>query len=135
MSVSGAGGTSGGIGSFFLGVCMMCGGFYLLLQSIVVSAPFSLGSSLYHVSAMGGSIGITSGMLLIPLIFGIGFVFYNAKNPLGWLLFLGSLVAIIFGVLANLQLSFRQMSLFDLLVVLVLSFGGVGLFLRSLRAN
>jgi len=135
MSTSGAGGTSGGIGCFFLGVIMMCGGFYLLLQSIVVSVPFSLGASLYHFSAMGSPVGVTSGMLLIPLIFGVGMVFYNAKNPLGWLLFIGALVAIIFGVLANLQFSFRQMSLFDLLVVLVLCFGGTGLFLRSLRAS
>ena len=30
--MKGAGGTSGGSGQFFLGLIMMCGGFYLLLK-------------------------------------------------------------------------------------------------------
>ena len=36
----------------------------------------------------------TSGMVLIPFIFGIGIIFYNARNFLGWLLAGGSLVAL-----------------------------------------
>ncbi|WP_018610759.1 hypothetical protein [Uliginosibacterium gangwonense] len=132
MKITGAGGTSGGVGSFLLGLVMMCGGFYLLLHSIMIYIPFSLGAPLYYASAMGG-MSITSGMLLIPLVFGVGMVFYNARNPLGWLLFVGALVAIIFGVLSNIQFSLRAMSLFDLLVILVLCVGGLGLFLRSLR--
>jgi len=135
MAVKGAGGTPGGTGSFFLGLAMMCAGFYLLLHAIVISAPYSMGAALYHISAMGDSVGITSGMLLIPMIFGVGIVFYNAKNPLGWLLFAGSLLAIVVGVLANLHFSLRYMSLFELLVILVLCFGGIGLFLRSLRTS
>lgn len=108
----------------------MCGGFYLLLNAISVTSNFSLGYRLYNV----GGMGITGGTILIPLIFGIGIIFYNAKNLLGWLLTLGSLTALIFGVLASVRFNLRTMTTFDLLVILVLAVGGLGLFLRSLKA-
>lgn len=129
----GAGGTSGGVGQFFIGLVMMCGGFYLLLNSISVTSNFGFGTRMYGVSAFGGSFGITSGMIMIPFMFGVGFIFYDSKNWIGWLLSLGSLVALIFGVIAAIRFNFRAMSAFDLIAILVLAIGGLGLFLRSLK--
>ena len=126
----GAGGSQGGIGQFLIGIAMMCGGFYMLLNSITVSSHFGLGYHLYSF----GRIGVTSGMILIPLIFGIGVIFYDSRKWYGWLLSLGSLIALIFGVISSIHFRFRPMSVFDLIVILVLSFGGLGLFLRSLRS-
>ena len=45
------------------------------------------------------------------------------------------LIGLIFGVIANMQLQFARISAFDLIVILVLLVGGIGLFLRSLRAG
>lgn len=135
MSIQGAGGSPGGTGSFVLGFLMMCAGIYLLLQSIVVAQPFGLGTGLYHFIAFGGPVSITSGMLLVPLMIGIGLVFYNARNILGWALACGSLAALVVGVLVNLRFVMRPMSLFELLGILVLALGGLGLFLRSLKAS
>lgn len=125
----GAGGSEGGEIQFLIGIVMMIAGFYLLLNAISIDTRFGLGMRLYGV----GGFGITSGILMIPFIAGVIFIFYNASNPLGWVLSIGSLVALIAGVLANSQFSFRTMSAFDLIVILVLSFGGLGVFLRSLR--
>ena len=129
----GAGGTSGGVGSFFIGVIMMCAGFYLLLNAITVTSSFGMGMRLYGFSAMGGLYNITSGMVIIPFIFGVGLVFYNSKNILGWILSIGSLSALIFGVISSIRFSFKTMTSFDLIVILVLAVGGIGLFLRSLK--
>ena len=129
----GAGGTSGGLGQFFIGLIMMCGGFYMLLNAINVSSSFGMGMRLYGFSAMGGSHSITTGMVMIPFIFGIGLIFYNGRNLLGWILAIGSVTALIFGVIASIQFSFKHMTAFDLIVILVLSMGGLGLFLRSLK--
>ena len=129
----GAGGSRGGIGSYLLGLSMMCGGFYLLFNSIVVSSRFGTGYRVFSVPAFGGQYAITSGMLMIPFIFGVVMIFYNSRNYFGWLLALGSLLALIFGVLASVNFSFRSMSAFDLIVILVLCAGGLGLFLRSLQ--
>lgn len=129
----GAGGTSGGTGQFILGLIMMCGGFYLLLNAITVRSTFGMGMRLYSFSGAGG-FSITTGMVMIPFILGVGIIFYNARNIVGWLLGGGSLVALIFGVISSIHFSFRTMSAFDLIVILVLAVGGLGLFLRSLRA-
>ncbi|NKF49622.1 hypothetical protein G3R49_03405 [Shewanella sp. WXL01] len=127
--MNGAGGTSGGVGQFFIGLIMMCGGFYMLLKAIKVTSSFGFGYSLYSV----GSYNLTSGMIMIPFIFGVGIMFYNAKNILGWVLTFGSLTGLIFGVISSIQFRFTHMSAFDLIVILVLSMGGLGLFLRSLK--
>jgi uncharacterized protein len=129
----GAGGTSGGIGQFIIGVIMMCGGFYLLLNSIVVTSFFGMGFNLYGVSFFGGHFNITSGMVMIPFMFGVGMIFYNRKNIIGWLLTVFSIVALVFGVISSTQFQFKSMSAFELIVILVLAVGGIGLFLNSLR--
>ena len=130
MPMRGAGGTDGGTLSFLIGLAMMIGGGYLLLKAIIVQPVFGLGTIAFGL----GGVPVTTGMILIPFLFGVGMIFYNARNWLGWLLTLGSLVALIFGVLSNLNIQFARMSLFDLLVILVLLVGGIGLFLRSLRS-
>jgi len=131
--MKGAGGTSGGLGHFFIGLIMMCGGFYMLLNAINVTSSFGMGMRLYGFSAMGGNYNITSGMVMIPFMFGVGLIFYNGKNILGWLLAIGSITGLIFGVISSIRFSFRTMTSFDLIVILVLAMGGLGLFLRSLK--
>jgi uncharacterized protein len=131
----GAGGSKGGVGEFWLGLVMLIGGGYLLLDAIAVNTHFGLGMRLYSVDAWGRSFGITSGMVLIPFMFGVGMIFYNARNWLGWLLAGGAMVALVFGVIASLQFSLRSMTAFELLTILVLLTGGLGLFLRSLRPH
>lgn len=130
----GAGGTSGGLGHFFIGLIMMCGGFYMLLNAITVTSNFGMGMRLYGFSAMGGNYNVTSGMIMIPFIFGVGLIFYNSKNILGWILSLGSITGLIFGVISSIRFSFKTMTSFDLIVILILAIGGLGLFLRSLKA-
>ncbi|MBO2621793.1 hypothetical protein [Shewanella algae] len=133
--MNGAGGSSGGVGQFFIGLIMMCGGGYMLLNAIRVSSNFGLGTRLYGVPAFGSQWGITGGMILVPFILGVGMIFYNGKNILGWLLAIGSITAMIFGVISTIHFSLRSMSSFDLLVILVLLTGGIGLFLRSLKGS
>ncbi|GAA5219094.1 hypothetical protein ACFSJ3_17210 [Corallincola platygyrae] len=132
--MNGAGGTRGGVGQFFIGLVMMCGGFYMLFNAITVRSTFGMGTSLYGFRAFGGMWSVTSGMVMIPFIFGVGLIFYNSKNILGWILTIGSLVALTFGVISSIQFNMRSMTAFDLIVILVLSVGGVGLFLRSLKS-
>ncbi|KHK03941.1 hypothetical protein [Desulfovibrio sp. TomC] len=131
MAVNGAGGTPGGLGRFFLGLAMMVAGGYLFLSSIRVYNFFTMGYSLYAF----GPVRLTTGMTLLPLGLGIVMIFYNARNILGWLLFLGSLLAVGVGVIASIRFSLAGMSLFDLLVILTLLLGGLGLFLSSLRSQ
>ena len=109
-----------------VGLAMLAGGTYLLLQNIVVGSFGFFGYPLYN--AWG--LQLTSGYALIPLIFGIGLLFYGWRT-LGWTVTGCSAVAIFFGVLAEMRITFRTMSMFDLLVILTLIAGGIGLLLRT----
>jgi hypothetical protein len=128
--MKGAGGTTGGSGKFIIGLIMLCGGLYLLFNSINVYSSYGFSARLYSL----GGYRVTSGMVMIPFMFGVGMVFYNARNYLGWLLAGGSLVALVFGVISSIQFTFQSMNAFDLIVILVLSVGGLGLFLSSLKS-
>lgn len=125
----GAGGTDGGGGTFLVGIIMMIAGGYLLLNGIIVRPQLGFGMVAFRL----GGLPVTTGMVLIPFVFGVGLIFYNSRNWLGWLLACGSIIALVAGVIANMTLQLAAMSAFDLLIILVLIAGGLGLFLRSLR--
>ena len=118
----GAGGTPGGLGEFFFGLALACGGGYLLLQQVTVSSGYW---TLWGYNAFGFS--------LIPLLIGIGMVFFDGKSKLGWVLTsLGALV-IVLGIITNLNIFFRPTSLYNTLIILALLAGGLGLIARSVR--
>ena len=126
----GAGGTSGGIGRFLIGLTMMISGGYLFLNAVRVNHSFSMGYAIYRF----GNIGITTGMVLVPFIFGVGLVFYDSKNLLGWGLGIGSLIMLFFGIISSINFRLAPMSAFELLTIIVLTIGGAGLFLSSLKS-
>lgn len=127
----GAGGTDGGVMGFVIGFVMICAGGYLLLRGITIQPVFGFGRT----SFMLGGFPVTSGMVMVPFMFGVGIIFYDASKWYGWALAAGSLIALIFGVISSLQFQFARMTAFDLIVILMLLVGGIGLFLRSLRAS
>ncbi len=131
MAVKGAGGSNGGIGRFFMGLIMMIAGGYLFFNAIRVTNHFHMGYSIYSF----GSYHLTSGMVLVPLIFGIGIIFFNSRNFIGWFLSGGSLIMLIFGIITSIDLRLRHMSAFELIMILVLMIGGLGMFLSSLRGH
>lgn len=124
---AGAGGRPGGLAPFLLGVAMSIAGGYLLLNALRVLHGF--GGGLFAI----GGFNVTGGMILIPFIIGTGIIFYDASKWYGWLLAGGSLLALIIGAIASVRFSFEGMTAFDLIVILVLFFGGMGLVLRSVR--
>lgn len=118
----GAGGTPGGLGPFFAGAAMVIAGGYLLLNQVTVISGFW---------TLWGFNGF--GLSLVPLLAGIGFLFFNGKSPVGWFLTAAGTVIIVVGIIANLSIWFRPTSLFNTLLILGLLAGGIGLVARSLR--
>ncbi len=118
----GAGGTPGGIGTFVLGLILAVAGGYLLTSRVQVTTGLW---SLWGYNSFGLS--------LLPLITGIGLLFFNGRSRAGWLLLLAGTVIILAGIISNLHIYFQPTSLFDTLVMLTLLAGGIGLVARSLR--
>jgi hypothetical protein len=119
-----AGGTPGGLGHFVLGFIMACIGGYVLVNQVTV-----VGS--YWNFYGGNSFGIT----LLPMLFGIGLLFWKGRSILGWFLTVAGALFIFAGIIANLHIFFRPMSLFNTIVLLVLLVGGLGLIARSLQSH
>jgi hypothetical protein len=75
------------------------------------------------------------GLSLIPLIVGIGLLFFNGKSIVGWALLIVGIVVIFTGILINLHIYFQPASLFNTIVMIVLLAGGIGLIARALTAH
>jgi predicted membrane channel-forming protein YqfA (hemolysin III family) len=118
----GAGGTSGGVGSFLIGLAMAIAGGYLFLRNVNVSTGY------WTIWGYNGF-----GMSLFPLLAGVGTLFFNGKSKIGWLLTFAGVIIIFVGIIASLNVYFATTNLFNTLTMLILLVGGIGLIARSLK--
>ena len=122
--LSDVGGTSGGIGEFVVGFIMLCVGGYLLTNQVTVGGSYW---NFYGAS--------TFGITLLPLLFGVGLLFWNMHSVAGWLLAAAGSLFILAGIIANIHIWFQPTSLFNTLVMLILLVGGLGLMARAMRSH
>jgi hypothetical protein len=123
-SIGDVGGTSGGLGMFLLGLAMACVGGFLITHQVTVMGSYW--------SFWGGS---SFGITLLPMLFGVGILFWNGKSTVGWLLTVAGALFIFAGILANLHIYFQPTSLFETMIMLILLVGGLVLIARSLRPH
>lgn len=122
--MEGAGGTKGGLGQFFVGLAMAIAGGYLLTTQVTVTSGF------------WGYFGAhTFGLTLLPMVIGLGLLFFDGGSTPGWVLTIGGAIVILVGILMNLRIYFEPTSLFHTLIMLTLLAGGLGLVARSLKAH
>jgi multisubunit Na+/H+ antiporter MnhF subunit len=124
MDLKNVGGTPGGARTFLLGLIMAIVGGYLLLQEVTVHGG-------YWNWGFAGGYGRSFGITLIPLLFGIGLLFVNGSSFAGRVLTGGGALVILAGIIMNLDIHFQQTSLFNVILVLVLLVGGIGLIIRA----
>lgn len=120
----GAGGTPGGVLEFVIGMAMTFAGAYLLTSRVVVTTSFW---TLWGYNSFG--------LTLIPLMVGIGVLFFNGRSPLGWLLVVVGSAIILVGIISNLSIYFQPTSLFNTIMMLGLLAGGLGLVARGIRVH
>jgi hypothetical protein len=124
MDIKNPGGTPGGMKAFLLGFIMVVVGGYLLMQQVQVNGG-------YWYFGWAGGYGSSFGITLLPLLFGIGILFYDGHSFAGRVLTGIGVLAILAGILMNLDIHFRQTSLFNVITMLVLLVGGIGLIVRA----
>ena len=95
---------------------------YLLLNQVQVTTSY------WRFGQYGGF-----GLTMLPLLVGVALLFFNGKSIVGWVLTVVGTGIIFSAVLMNMDIYFRQTTLFNTIVMLVLLFGGLGLVARSLR--
>ncbi len=119
----GAGGTPGGIGEFFIGALLAAIGVYLLLNQVSVHTSF------WRFGGLANGFGISC----LPLLLGVGTLFFNGKSVFGWLLGIGGLLFILVGILMNMDIYFQQTTLWNVLLMFILIAAGLGMIFKSLR--
>lgn len=118
----GPGGTQGGLGLFLFGLALAIAGGYLIMNQVNVTSGYW--------RWWGDN---TFGITLLPLVIGIGLLFFNGKSIAGWLIAGASAIVIFVGILTNLEIYFRQTTLFNVIIMLVLFAAGLGLMARALK--
>ena len=103
---------------------MACIGGYLLMNQVTVVGA-------YWDFYGANTIGVT----LLPMLFGIGILFWCGRSIFGWMLTIAGALFILAGVIANLHIFFRPLSLFSTLVMLILLVGGLVFIARGIQPH
>lgn len=113
-----------------LGILMCCGGLYLFSKQVAVETVRF--NNMYGSWGLFGSKGIPGGMVVIPLIIGVVVWVIFPRSFAGKLITILGGLFIILGVISSIELRFQRASLYELILMLVLIFGGGALALRIL---
>lgn len=122
----GPGGTPGGLGEALVGLVMMAVGVYIVFDHVTVHTSFW---------RFFGTPGTSFGLTMLPLLIGIGALFFNGRSVVGWLLAVAGIALILVGVLMNLDIYFRPTSLWATIMMFGLIAGGLGVFAKGLRPH
>jgi hypothetical protein len=117
---------TGGLGEALAGLAMIAVGVYIVFSHVTVHTSFW---------RFFGSPGQSFGLTLLPLLVGIGALFFDGRSVLGWILLVGGVLLILAGILMNLDVYFQPTSLWNTILMFGLVAGGVGVFARGLRPH
>ncbi len=120
----GPGGSPGGVGIFIFGLALAIAGGYLIMNQVQVTSAY------WHWWGTN-----TFGLTLIPLVIGLGLLFFDGKSIPGWVLTGGGAVIIFVGILSNLEIYFRQTTLFNVILMLTMFAAGLGLMARAVKSS
>jgi len=123
----GAGGTSGGVGEFLVGLLTACAGAYMVLNQVQISARFT-----YN---MFGSRHDAFGPVFTVFLLGLFFLFWDGRSKLGWVLTCGGLTLMFWGVIQSLEVSYRTTTGMNTIIMFGLLFAGLGLVFKSLQPH
>jgi len=111
---------------FFIGFLLLGGGIYWVLNSFEVSSGFGYG----YYSFFG--LRITGGVMLIPLLVGIGLLFFLDKKVIGGFVTALGLLVILISLLSSLTFHARYNSLYVYVLMFGMIAAGAGLLIKSL---
>lgn len=103
------------LGQFVIGMAMLVAGLYWFMENVTVSTHLSFGLWGYRIGA---------GLIVVPFIAGIIWLFLNVDSIGAKILTAVGLLIMIASIISNIRFMFRATSLYVYLVMLILIFGG-----------
>ena len=117
------------LGRFVIGLFMTVAGIYLFTNQVQVRTDFWGWRYAFwgmHITAFG--------MTLIPFMIGVAMIFFDTRSKIGWGVAIASVMAILVGIIATLQVYFAPTTLYITLGILILVAGGLGLMIRAIKS-
>ena len=106
------------LAQFMIGMVMLAAGLYWFLSNVTVMTHFGFQLWNFRVGA---------GLIVVPFIAGIIWLFVNVDSFGAKLLTVLGIVVILASIIANIQFIFRATSLYVYLIMLIWIFGGAAL--------
>lgn len=113
---------------FLAGLVMLISGLFIFSQKVVVYSSFMGGFSL-------GGMRMTSGLIIVPLVAGIVWMFVSGASFPSKILTGVGMLLIIVAVIASTNIHLTSMSLYEWVLILVLIFGGAALDAKVLLVS
>lgn len=108
---------------FYVGIVFIFAGIFFLLSKAVVRSSW--------VTFTVGGINVSTGLIVIPLMIGVAWLFYNPKSFAAKLITVFGSIAIIGAIILSLRITFTTTSLIDYLIMIVLIAAGAGSLLKA----
>lgn len=112
---------------FLAGLCMLVAGGFMFTQWVDVSSSFGRMMDM-------GSVQLPTGTIFIPFIIGVVMLFFKPNIVAKLITGLG-LMIIVLAIILSMKLTFKTHSLYEVLIMFTLLFGGLGLLGRVLLKN
>lgn len=115
------------LAEFLIGLVLLGAGVYWVLNSFVVT--FSWGSLW---GSFGMSTSVATGLMLVPLLIGIGLLFFMDHKWVGWVVVAIGILAILVTLLTSVRFRPLSASLWQYVVMFGMIAAGAGLVARGL---
>jgi len=106
-----------------VGIILLVAGLFMLSKRVIVHTGWYMWSI--------GGFNLSSGTVIIPLIIGIIWYFYNPKSVMAKIVMGLSVVIIVVSIIMSVSLNFMATSMFDYILILGMAGAGVGLILKG----
>ena len=106
-----------------IGIVLVAAGLFMLSKRVIVHT----GWSMWRI----GSFNLSSGTVIIPLLIGIIWYFYNPKSLISKIIIGLSIVFIVLSIIMSVSINFTATSMFDYVLILGMVAAGFGLLLKS----
>ena len=108
---------------FVLGILSLGGGLFLIGQAVSVSSVWGMGFSI-------GGVSLPSGLIIVPLLIGIGMLFYNHKGR-AWKYVTGlGIVFILLAIVLSVRITVHRIKLFEFVLMFGFTVAGIAMLLR-----
>ena len=109
---------------FFLGIVLLSVGLFMLSKRVMVHSN-------WHSWRIGG-FSLSLGTIIIPLMIGVIWYFFNHKSIIPKIIITISIILIIVSIIMSVSIHFVTTSMFDYILILGMSAAGAGLLLKTL---